>query len=194
MAHAKKGSSLGKTLPLQSGGQPRWNHAPTDDEDEVTAVGRHPALVAPGAAGAPGPAPIEVRVVPEHGSPAASERWRAYEIWTRRHVYGLDGALTCFEILERESGRLVERHAILGSKLGGGRLREAGLARFANPLPLPGMEAMFMSGKKHGYTSAVERVVLRVRVLHTRPDEAGPTWEEVAQRGDSTPPPARRGR
>jgi len=29
------------------------------------------------------------------------------------------------------------------------------------------MEAMFLKGKKHGYTSAVERMIVRIRVLHT---------------------------
>jgi hypothetical protein len=60
--------------------------------------------------------------------------------------------------------------------------REKDFVRYAYPLPLPGMAAMFTRGRKHGYTSAVDRVVVRVRVLQARPDDALPSWDEVASR------------
>jgi hypothetical protein len=43
------------------------------------------------------------------------------------------------------------------------------------------MEAMFTQGKKYGYTSMVERFVLRIRML-TTDEEHVPTWEEIAGR------------
>ena len=53
------------------------------------------------------------------------------------------------------------------------------------------MEAMFRKGQKHGYTSAVERMIVRIRVLHTAADEALPTWEEIASRWSEPPPRAK---
>jgi hypothetical protein len=44
------------------------------------------------------------------------------------------------------------------------------------------MEAMFTQGKKYGYTSMVERFVLRIRVLNAESDDHLPTWEEIAGR------------
>jgi len=132
---------------------------------------------------------IEIVVVDESRI-AGTERkpWRAAEVWTKRRVYGLDSTFKCVEILDRETGRPEVGHDMLGARLGGGRARERGSVRFSYPLPLPGMEAMFMKAKKHGYTSPVERVVVRVRVLHTSPDDL-PTWEEIASRWSDMPPP-----
>jgi hypothetical protein len=76
---------------------------------------------------------------------------------------------------------------LLGARLGGGRLRERDTVRFSYPLPLPGMDAMFMKGKKHGYTSAVERMIVRVRVLHTSAADELPTWEEIQSRWSEPP-------
>lgn len=132
---------------------------------------------------------IELVVVHEHQLPAGERRpWRAVEIWTRRRVYGLDSTFRCVEILERATGKPEKGHEMLGARLGGGRLREPNGVRFSYPLPLPGMEAMFTRDKKHGYTSAVERVIMRVRVLHTSADETQPTWEEIASRWSDPPP------
>lgn len=131
---------------------------------------------------------IDLVVVNEHQLPAGERRpWRAAEIWTRRRVYGLDSTFTCVEILDRATGKPERSHEMLGARLGGGRLRETSGVRFSYPLPLPGMEAMFTRNKKHGYTSAVERVVLRVRVLHTSADDAQPSWEEIASRWSDPP-------
>jgi hypothetical protein len=93
--------------------------------------------------------------------------WRAIEIWTKRRVYGLDASFTCIEVLSRETGQPEPKHTMLGARLSGGRRRNDGTQRFAFPLPLPGMEAAFSRGKKHGFTSPVERVVLRIRMLTT---------------------------
>ncbi len=133
---------------------------------------------------------IELFVVDETQLPGVGERraWRAAEVWTKRRVYGLDSTFKCIEILDRSTGRPETGHDMLGARLGGGRLREKDTVRFSYPLPLPGMEAMFMKNKKHGYTSAVERMIVRIRVLHTSADETLPTWEEIASRWSEPPP------
>lgn len=132
---------------------------------------------------------IELLVVEEKQVPGAEHRpWRAAEVWTRRRIYGLDSTFKCVEILDRSTGRPEAGNEMLGARLGGGRLRERDAVRFSYPLPLPGMEAMFSKGRKHGYTSPIERMVVRIRVLHTSPDEAMPTWEDIASRWSDLPP------
>lgn len=132
---------------------------------------------------------IELLVIDERQVAGAERRpWRAAEVWTKRRVYGLDSTFRCVEILDRETGRPELTHEMLGARLGGGRMRDKETVRFSYPLPLPGMEAMFSKGKKHGYTSAVERMVVRIRVLHTSADEAAPTWDDIASRWSELPP------
>lgn len=133
---------------------------------------------------------VEIVVVDEnHLQGLERKRWRAAEVWTKRRVYGLDATFKCFEILDRQTGRLEVGHDMLGARLGGGRRREKDTVHFSYPLPLPGMEAMFVKGKKHGYTSTVERMIVRIRVLHTSAGEALPSWDEIANRWSD--PPAR---
>lgn len=126
---------------------------------------------------------VEFHVIRDHHTSTGPRRtWRAIEVWTRHHIYGIDSQMICFEIIDRATGKPEADHAMLGSRLGGGRRREKDFVRYAYPLPLPGMAAMFTRGRKHGYTSAVDRVVVRVRVLQARPDDALPSWDEVASR------------
>ncbi len=132
---------------------------------------------------------IELFVIDETQLPGGERKaWRAAEVWTKRRVYGLDSTFRCVEILDRESGRPEPGNDMLGARLGGGRLREKDTVRFSYPLPLPGMEAMFMKGKKHGYSSAVERMIVRIRVLHTSADDVQPSWDEIASRWSEPPP------
>lgn len=132
---------------------------------------------------------IELVVIDENQGPAGERRpWRAAEIWTKRRIYGLDSTFRCVEILDRGTGRPEPGHEMIGARLGGGRLREKETVRFSYPLPIPGMEAMFSKNKKHGYTSPVERMIVRVRVLHTAADEVMPSWDEIASRWSDIPP------
>jgi hypothetical protein len=132
---------------------------------------------------------IELLVIDEQQVAGGERRpWRAAEVWTKRRVYGLDSTFRCVEILDRETGRPEVTHEMLGARLGGGRMRDKETVRFSYPLPLPGMEAMFSKGKKHGYTSAVERMIVRVRILHTSADEAAPSWDDIASRWSEPPP------
>jgi len=134
---------------------------------------------------------IELVVIDERQVAGGERRpWRAAEVWTKRRVYGLDSTFRCVEIIDRETGRPELTHEMLGARLGGGRMRDKDAVRFSYPLPLPGMEAMFSKGKKHGYTSAVERMVVRIRVLHTSADEASPSWDDIASRWSEPPPRA----
>jgi len=156
---------------LKLGEAPRPSHLPHATEPPRSAEG------------------IEIVVVDEQ-TVAGGERkaWRAGEVWTKRRIYGLDSTFRCVEIVDRQSGRLEPSHEMLGARLGGGRMREKDTVRFSYPLPLPGMEAMFSKGKKHGYTSAVEKMVVRIRVLHTSADEVTPSWEDIASRWSEVPP------
>jgi hypothetical protein len=160
--------------------------ASQDPSRAETLVGAHTPrpTTSPRAAGKS----VELFVIDETQLPGGERKpWRAAEVWTKRRVYGLDSTFKCVEILDRESGRPEPVHDMLGARLGGGRLREKDTVRFSYPLPLPGMEAMFMKGKKHGYTSAVERMIVRIRVLHTSTDDVLPSWDEIASRWSEPP-------
>ena len=135
---------------------------------------------------------VEVQVVHEDGFEPSKRAWRAAEVWTRHRVYGLDSHLFCVEVLNRASGNAEPDHTMIGSRLGGGRLRGNSSVRFSYPFPLPGMEAMFAQGKKYGYTSLVERFVLRVRVLEMGADAQAPSWDELIARGAKPSPGAKR--
>jgi hypothetical protein len=188
------------TLPLhQKGKEPASEEPPpssserweADDMMKTVRLASSPEITIPRAPAAPGiPATsIELVVVEESQLPGGERKpWRAAEVWTKRRVYGLDSTFKCVEILDRETGRTVQKHEMLGARLGGGRRREKDRVRFSYPLPLPGTEAMFMKGKKHGYTSVVERMIVRVRVLDTGVDEVSPSWDDIASRWSEPPP------
>lgn len=168
---------LGRTIQMQAGAQPPSIPRPA-----------RPARIsaAPKAGAIEG---IELMVIDERHVVGGERRpWRAAEVWTKRRVYGLDSTFRCVEIIDRETGRPELTHEMIGARLGGGRLRDKDAVRFSYPLPLPGMEAMFSKGKKHGYTSVIERMVVRVRVLHTSADDVVPSWDEIASRWSEVPP------
>jgi hypothetical protein len=190
MADPKRGS---KTLRLPS----RPPGPPEEDEEKAPPTVRElppelsPSLMDPPPRSRAQAAGVEIHIVREgQGNARTKKPWRAAEVWTKNRVYGLDSTMKCVEIIHRETGKPELAHSMLGTRLGGGRLREGGMVRFSYPFPLPGMEAMFTEGKKCGYTSVVERFILRVRVLYTREDEAQPSWEDVAARW----PESRKGR
>lgn len=206
MAETKRPRDKNATLPLRSRStapcRPPEPSEPVSarSEHEARSHGRTDAL--PGAASSalvseiPRPAPvpagmgkdIELLIVNERRSLSGERKgWRAAEVWTKRRIYGLDSTFKCVQILDRATGRPETGHDMLGARLGGGRLREQDEVRFSYPLPLPGMEAIFVKGNKHGYTSTVERMVVRVRVLRTSADEPPPTWDEIASRWSERP-------
>src|SRR5512140_25932 len=120
---------------------------------------------------------IEIAIVREDATPRrARAPWRAIEVWTKNRVYGMDSSFVCIEVVDRATGKLDLAHPILGGRLGGGRKRGTKGQTLTHPLPLPGTEAMFLRAKKQGYTSIVERVIVRVRALRVRNNV---TWEQV---------------
>lgn len=109
--------------------------------------------------------------------------WRAIEIWTSNNVYALDARLVCFEIWNRATRKREPRHPFLGARLVGGKKGKDGTMEITFPYPTAGTEAVFQvkHGKqgRHGNTSEVQRVVVRVRVttIETEPDDL--IWQEI---------------
>jgi hypothetical protein len=123
---------------------------------------------------------IEVLVVRDRSS-AKKRRgvWRAYEVWTRNRIYGIDASLKCHVVLDRRSGSMDAGNPATGLRLGGGRMKSESTTRVSYPFPLVGMEATFTDGRRQIYTSRVERFVIRIREMQTKMDDL-PTWEEIA--------------
>jgi hypothetical protein len=123
---------------------------------------------------------VEVIVIRDRSS-AKKRRgvWRAYEVWTRNRIYGIDATFRCHVVLDRRSGALEDQNPCTGLRLGGGRTKVAAGTRVSYPFPLVGMEAMFTDGKRQIYTSRVERFVIRVREMQTKTDDS-PSWEDIA--------------
>jgi hypothetical protein len=127
------------------------------------------------------PEGVEFIVLREDALPKKERTpWHAYEVWTKNRVYAMDATLVCIQVTDRATGKVDPNHPILGGRLGGGRKRTGRGATFTMPLPLPGTEAMFLRSRKQAYTSAVERVLVRVRALRVR---STVTWEQVLDMG-----------
>lgn len=142
----------------------------------------------------PGYGGVEVEYVKEHGSPQLLDGpWRAVEIWTRNRVYALDSTLVCIEVSDRETGRSDPEHKIIGSRLIGGqkRRKQGRVLEVSHPFPRAGAAAVFERriGKRVSFseTSAVTRVVLRMRIVSLEPDERQPSWDEVTGSGQHRP-------
>ena len=129
---------------------------------------------------------MQISVVREQATGATihSNRWRAFEMWTKNRVYGLDQSMRCVEVLDRRSGRIDEQNKVLGYRLGGGRSREGDDVRYAYPFPLAGMEGMLSRDDRQVFTSRIERFVIRIRDLRARSDVPFSSWEDVQRRGD----------
>jgi hypothetical protein len=170
------------------------------DEDELTNVDKkralgseshpdEPTLDDPhGQVGTPPPEPmfpsgIEVVLVQEHGVSQRPGQWRAFEVWTSKRVYAVDGSMVCFGVMDRATGQPDPKHAFLGARLMGGEKREEGGMRLTHPLPTPGTEAVFQiksaTKGRYGHTSTVEKVVARIRVTVARIDDPDTMWEDI---------------
>ena len=158
------------------------------DEDIRTQPGHPPPPAAPNL-------DIEVALVHERGVSERPGQWRAFEIWTAKSIYAIDGQMLCFGVVDRASGRSDEKHSFLGARLMGGERKQGGAMSFSHPLPVPGGDAIFQiappgatapQGKsgahgRYGHTSAVEKVVVRIRVSHAPVDSGDTLWEEITQ-------------
>jgi len=126
---------------------------------------------------------LELRLVHDSHEPT-----RAVELWTSRRIYWLDSNRICIGVYDRQSGQQDVEHSFLGGQLAGGEERDgAGALSLADPYPLPGMKAVFLlrMGEKHRYgrTSAVEHVIVRLRVTNVKTEEEKePTWDAITGR------------
>ncbi len=128
---------------------------------------------------------VEVEVSYERGSaPRAEPMRQVFEIWTHNHVYALDSRLHCREVRATAGSKPVPDHPFLGSRLVGGQLQEAQSVEMSYPLPRPGAFAVFEARKGNrrlfSRTSAVVRVVLRLKIVTVTDPTAIPTWEQVS--------------
>lgn len=130
---------------------------------------------------------IEVVLVHVHPDRASSDTWRSLEFWTANTMYGFDANLVCIEVSARDpKAEKVPSH-LIGASLVGSQLREKDDYSISFPYPVPGMEAVLLvpSTKKHMTTSAVERVMLRVRITSLGiPEGAVPDWSTITTQWD----------
>jgi hypothetical protein len=94
------------------------------------------------------------------------------EIWTMNRIYRVDATMTCFAVLDRETGKLDATTKLVGSILSGGQARpDEDVVDIFYPFPVPGSAAFFKerdSVRVVGRTSLVERVVLCVHKMRLR--------------------------
>jgi hypothetical protein len=154
----------------------------SDDEETTQVMSMPPQSLTPVLGSVDASGGVEVVVVRERMLPRAKRGpWRAFEVWTKNRIYGVDTALRCTVVLDRRTGQVDAESTVGGLRLGGGRLRSGGITRVSYPFPLVGMEATFTDGRKQVYTSRVERFVVRIRDVQTKGENEPQTWEEIIQ-------------
>jgi hypothetical protein len=137
----------------------------------------------------PGKPVIEVEVVRERSrSPRPDSNNGCYEIWTQNNVYVVDARMRCVEVREAASGARNPDHPFLGARMVGGQAQEHGM-EISHPLPRPGSFAVFelRKGNRRQFTrtSAVERVVLRMRIVTIADGAEVPTWDQLVADDDT---------
>jgi hypothetical protein len=107
-----------------------------------------------------------------------------YEIWTQNNVYAIDARMRCVEVRERGSGDVRGDHPFLNARLVGGQFQQDSM-EMSYPLPRPGSFAVFEMKKNNRRqftrTSAVERVVLRMRIVTIADASIAPPWESFTE-------------
>jgi len=134
--------------------------------------------------------PLEVVLIKRRGLSHSDPMtpWVAVEIVTRNTIYLVDGAMRCIGVVDRATNRREPEHSLLGAFLTGGQKRSENRLDLSQPLPLPGMAAIFRRPATargihpFGETSPVERVVLRVGVTTVEIDKAGDSFHELTAR------------
>lgn len=142
---------------------------------------------APFAEAPPGPRrpAIDVELVVERKTaPYVDRPWTAVEIWTQNRVYSVDASMVCLEVVDKTTGKPELRHPLVGAHLVGGQHEEGGTMELSHPFPRAGSEAVFeqragAKAARFSHTSAVERVVLRLRVLTVAPDNVISSWADI---------------
>ena len=156
-----------------------------DEEDESTMRDR-PSVDEPRHRSAAVDVELDIEHIRESGSPSLlAGPWRAFEVWTRNRIYGVDGAMVCRAVTDRATGASTGDHPALGARLIGGQHRDADgrILWVSHPLPSRGGAAVFSQGMgsrlKVSETSEVTRVVVRQRVVTVSPGEPPPSWTAV---------------
>jgi hypothetical protein len=145
-------------------------------------------------AGARG-APLELMVIKRRGvsHTDAAVKWVALEIWTRNRIYFVDGLMRCLRVVDRATNRDDVDHALLGATLTGGQRRTGRHLELSQPLPLPGMNAIFRHPAAargihpFGETSQVDRVILRLGLTVVDIEALGESHHELTARFFLTP-------
>ena len=110
-----------------------------------------------------------------------------YEIWTQNNVYAVDARMRCVEVRERGTGDVRSDHPFVGSRLVGGQFQDDSM-EMSYPFPRPGSFAVFEMRKNNRRqftrTSAVERVVLRMRIVTIADASIAPPWESFAEQDE----------
>ncbi|MGE0546164.1 MAG: hypothetical protein AB7O24_12350 [Kofleriaceae bacterium] len=118
---------------------------------------------------------FDVRLV--HDS---SEPWRAIELWTARSIYWLDHDRTCIAVVSRDKSAFDTVHRFLGARVVGGQQRGEHGMSVAQPLPIPGMSAVFRLKAGFAMTSAVEQILIQVKIDNIPLDGDEPDWNNLA--------------
>lgn len=135
---------------------------------------------------------LEIELVHEVRVPPTVDRpFRMLEVWTQNKIYGVDTNMRCIEVLDGKTRQPIADHGLLGARLVGGQFVENDrVTHLSHPFPRPGTEAVFEQTSKEvatfSHTSAVVRVVLRLRHLTVDAGAAVPSWDQIA------PPASRR--
>ena len=110
-----------------------------------------------------------------------------YEIWTQNNVYAVDARMRCVEVRERGTGDVRTDHPFVGSRLVGGQFQDDSM-EMSYPFPRPGSFAVFEMRKNNRRqftrTSAVERVVLRMRIVTIADTTIAPPWESFSEQDE----------
>jgi hypothetical protein len=142
-----------------------------DDDSTLNEDGRVFAVSGDPAVG------IELQLVHDSRDPP---RW--IELITKSSMYWLDADRLCISVFERKTGSQDVVHPFLGARLAGGEEKRREGVSLSNPVPLPGMKAVFqMKGGRYGRTSAIERVILRVRMNNVDADAADGPWNDITK-------------
>jgi hypothetical protein len=128
---------------------------------------------------------IDVVLVPWAGAQAVpGEPWYYVQLWTDRHIYAFDLALTCIAMLDRRTGVSEKDPQVIGSRLTGGQLIEGKSVKMTYPLPVPGTQAVLepTQGTRQSFvrTQRLERVIVRLVAVTGGARDKHPTWEAVS--------------
>ncbi|HEY3351977.1 MAG TPA: hypothetical protein VGQ83_01890 [Polyangia bacterium] len=133
--------------------------------------------------GSPASSPIEFVTI-DMSERQLAGAWIAAEVWTRNRIYRMNASQVCLEVVDRETGDRQQHHSLLGKRLVGGQRKLGASVWLCHPLPLPGSDAVFEQSARAGrrsyvFTSAVDRVIVRVGSRVVPPSATEATWDAL---------------